>query len=279
MRPGAGRGASHVRFPAASDVADGHVRVLVRQTGAMQPIDEPGLSAELIRARADAVMQRLRSAAEAAGRAPDAFRLVAVTKGFGVDVVTAAVEAGLHSLGENRVQEAAVKVEAVPGIEWHLVGHLQSNKVRAALGLFQLIHSVDSVELLRRIDRIAGEEGKRPDLLLQVNVAGEQSKAGFDPELIRPGGDAHAELADACRNASAARLTGLMTIGPAGIGADEQRSLFARLRDLRDQLALSLDRPLPELSMGMTADADAAVAEGATMVRIGTAIFGPRPHH
>jgi hypothetical protein len=141
----------------------------------MQLIDEPELTPTLIRERSDALVTRLGRAAEAAGRDPRGFRVVAVTKGFGVDVVRTAVQAGLTALGENRVQEAADKVAAAPGIEWHLVGHLQSNKARAALALFGTIHSVDSVELLRRIDRIAAEEGRRPAVLLQVNVSGAAS--------------------------------------------------------------------------------------------------------
>jgi hypothetical protein len=245
----------------------------------MQLIDEPELTPTLIRERSDALVTRLGRAAEAAGRDPRGFRVVAVTKGFGVDVVRTAVQAGLTALGENRVQEAADKVAAAPGIEWHLVGHLQSNKARAALALFGTIHSVDSVELLRRIDRIAAEEGRRPAMLLQVNVSGEASKAGFDPAWFHPAAERHADLVAACRELTAARLAGLMTIGPAGTDHAEQRALFAGLRVLRDRLANEIGGALPELSMGMTADAEAAVAEGATMVRIGTAIFGPRPSH
>jgi hypothetical protein len=244
---------------------------------AMLPIDEPPLSAELIRSRYQALRERLRVAAEAAGRDPDAPRVVAVTKGFGVGVVRAAREAGLTRLGENRIQEAAPKLEAVPDVEWHLVGRLQANKARPAVRGFAAIHSVDSLELLARLDRIAAEEARAPLLLLQVNVTGEMSKAGFalgwfEDELRRRGA-----LAAAIDEAAAARVVGLMTIGPEGGTAEGARMVFGRLRRLRDALQELAGHPLPELSMGMSGDAEAAVAEGATLVRIGTAIFGPRP--
>ena len=244
----------------------------------MQPIAEPELTPDLIRSRADAVVGRLRAAAEAAGRDPEGVRLVAVTKGFGVSVAAAALEAGLTTLGENRIQEAAPKVEALPAVDWHLIGHLQSNKARQALRLFSTIHSVDSLELLARLDRIAAEEGRRPTILLQVNAAGEAARAGFDAtwfasQAARPG-----ELARAIGACRALQVIGLMTMAPFGIGEDEQRRAFRQLRELRDRLGETIGHHLPELSMGMTADAEAAVAEGSTLVRIGTAIFGPRPH-
>jgi pyridoxal phosphate enzyme (YggS family) len=243
----------------------------------MQPIEEPKLSASLIAERYRRLMVRLRTAAEAAGRDPDGFRVVAVTKGFDAPVVRLAREAGLDRFGENRVQEAALKVAAAPDAEWHLIGRLQANKVRPAVGLFAVIHSIDSLDLLSRVDRIAGEEGRRPIALLQVNLSGEPTKAGFDSawfaaELRSPG-----PLVAALRGLGAVEVTGLMTIGVAGAPATEARMLFGRLRQLRDELALRIGRPLPDLSMGMSADAEAAVAEGATLVRIGTALFGPRP--
>ncbi|HTI28894.1 MAG TPA: YggS family pyridoxal phosphate-dependent enzyme [Methylomirabilota bacterium] len=242
----------------------------------MQPIDEPALTAELIRSRSDAVLARLRECAVTAGRDPEGVRLVAVTKGFGGDVIREAWLAGLTRFGENRVQEAIPKMDAAPGAEWHLVGRLQANKVRPAVRAFAAIHSVDSLDLLARVDRISAEERRSPSVFLQVNVTGEATKAGFplgwfEAAVQRPG-----PLADAIAGLGAARLVGLMTIGPAGVLPEESRRAFATLRQLRDRLALLTGRPLPELSMGMTADADAAVAEGATLVRIGTAIFGPR---
>ena len=242
----------------------------------MLPIDEPTLDAELIGSRHAALVARLRAAAEAAGRDPDAFAVVAVTKGFPIEVVRAAHDAGLRRFGENRVQEAIPKVAALPDAEWHLVGRLQANKARPAVRAFAMIHSIDSLDLLRRIDRIAAEESLHPVVLLEVNVSGEASKAGLpaawlEDQVQRPG-----ELVAALSALAAASVAGLMTIAPAGVPNEQARLVFGRLRGLRDALQEAAGRPLPELSMGMTADADAAVAEGATLVRIGTAIFGPR---
>lgn len=242
----------------------------------MLSIDEPPLDAELIGARHAALVARLRAAAEAAGRDPDAFRVVAVTKGFPIEVVLAAARAGLRRFGENRVQEAIPKVAAVADAEWHLVGRLQANKARAAASTFAVIHSIDSLDLLRRIDRIAAEASLAPAVLLQVNVSGEATKAGFgeswfEEQARRPG-----ELVVALEALAAVRVAGLMTIGPAGAPEAVARSVFGRLRGLRDALQDAVGRPFPELSMGMTADAEAAVAEGATLVRVGTGIFGPR---
>ncbi|MEO8251111.1 MAG: YggS family pyridoxal phosphate-dependent enzyme [Chloroflexota bacterium] len=243
----------------------------------MFPIDEPPLDAELIGSRFSLLVERLRAVAEASGRDPDAVRVVAVTKGFDLPVVRAAGAAGLTRFGENRLQEAIPKVAALPDAEWHLVGRLQANKARQAVRAFRVIHSVDSLELMRRLDRIAAEESLAPTLLLQVNVTGEETKAGFalpwfEDQLQRSG-----QLAAAVAQAGAARVTGLMTIGPARGDGREAGATFATLRRLRDALEQLTGDPLPELSMGMTADADAAVAEGATLVRVGTAIFGPRP--
>ena len=244
----------------------------------MQLIDEPELTPGLIRSRHDALTARLRTAAEGAGRDPDGFRVVAVTKGFGVAVVRAALAAGLTALGENRVQEAIPKVQAFPEAEWHLVGHLQSNKVRPAIALFGTIHAADSLDLLRRIDRIAHDDGRSPRVLLQVNVGGEPSKSGFDVNWFADQAVHRDELV-ACRSElGTARVVGLMTIAPEGAPPTTRHAVFATLRRLRDGLQETIGRGLPELSMGMTADAEAAVAEGATMVRIGTALFGPRPH-
>jgi pyridoxal phosphate enzyme (YggS family) len=203
-------------------------------------------------------------------------RLVAVTKGFGSGVIRVASRAGMARFGENRVQEAIPKMAAALGAEWHLVGRLQANKVRPAVRSFAAIHSVDSLDLLARIDRIAGEEGRAPSVLLQVNVTGEESKAGFPAEWFAAAARAPGALSAGLASVGAARVVGLMTIGPIG-EAEASRRAFAALRDLRDRLQELVGAPLPELSMGMTADAESAVAEGATLVRIGTAIFGPRP--
>jgi pyridoxal phosphate enzyme (YggS family) len=241
------------------------------------PVDEPSLTPELIRERHARLRERLRRAAERAGRDPDGFRIVAVTKGFGIEVVRMAVEAGLHLIGENRVQEALPKVSAVPAAEWHLIGHLQGNKVRPAIGAFSWVHSVDDLSLLRRLEAIAHDAGRRPELLLQVNFSKEPTKSGFDANWFGAQARGQGELVGTIQTLRNARVRGLMTMARAGAGEDEARVAFRRLREFRDALEPSLDEGLPELSMGMTADADAAVAEGATLVRIGTALFGPRP--
>jgi pyridoxal phosphate enzyme (YggS family) len=234
------------------------------------PIDEPEITPSLIADRHARLVDRLREAARDAGRDPDAFSLVAVTKGFGIPVVRAAVAAGLTAFGENRVQEAGPKVDALPELDWHFIGRLQSNKVRRALALFGTVHSVDSFDLLARLDRIAHDDGRHPRLLLQVNLTGEERKAGFAPSALEDGSAAIAAT-------SQARVVGLMTIGRFGESRDQARATFASLRMLRDRLRTATGLGLPELSMGMTADAAEAVAEGATLVRVGTALFGPRP--
>jgi pyridoxal phosphate enzyme (YggS family) len=222
------------------------------------------LTADLIRQRHDRLLARLREAAAANGHDPDRLRIVGVTKTHPIEVARAALEAGITRLGESRVQEAEPKIAGVPAAEWHLVGRLQSNKVRRAVRIFAVIHSVDSLELLRRVLDVAGEEDRRPRLLLQVNVSGELSKAGLPPK----------ELLAATLPAEG--LIGLMTIAPMGAAPPEARAIFRRLRELRDRLQEATGIGLPELSMGMSADAEAAAAEGATLVRIGTALFGPR---
>ena len=225
-------------------------------------------TAEQIRERHERLLVRLRSAAEANGHDPDRLRIVAITKTHPVEVVRRAVEAGLTRLGENRIQEAEPKIAAVPTAEWHLVGHLQSNKARRAVTSFDAIHSIDGADLLRRVAAIAAEEVRTPRLLLQVNVSGEASKSGMAAEAL-----ATPELIAAAREAG---IVGLMTIAPMGASVSEARAVFAGLRDLRDRLRQATGLELPELSMGMSADAEAAAAEGATLVRIGTALFGPR---
>lgn len=228
-------------------------------------------SAALIRERHERLLVRLRAAAEAGGHDPAGLRVVAVTKTWPVEVARAAFEAGLTLLGESRVQEAEPKVAALPEAEWHLVGRLQSNKVRRAVRAFAVIHSVDSVELLRRLDAAAAEEGLDPRLLLQVNMTGTATTAGLSREAAMAG-----DVTGAVRNLRAARVIGLMTIARMGAGGGEARATFAALRLLRDRLEEDAGLALPELSMGMSADAEAAAAEGATLVRIGTALFGHR---
>jgi pyridoxal phosphate enzyme (YggS family) len=224
-------------------------------------------SAERIRERYERILALLRAAAEANGHDPHALRVVAVTKAWPLTVARAAVEAGLGMLGESRVQEAEPKIAVLPEAEWHLIGRLQSNKARRAVRAFAVIHSVDSIALLDRLDALASEEGRKPQVLLQVNVSGEASKAGMDPRA----------LAGTLRAPRAAKLVGLMTIAQMGASVETARAAFADLRRLRDEIQQAAGIELPELSMGMSADAEAAAAEGATLVRIGTALFGPRP--
>src|ERR671918_673232 len=163
----------------------------------MLPVDEPELTPGLIRDRYERLLARLRTAATQAGRDPAAVQVVAVTKGFGIAVLRAALEAGLTTFGENRIQEAVDKVAAAPDADWHMVGHLQSNKVRPALRLFRTIHSVDSLELLARIDRLAHDDGQRPRLLLQVNMGGAPERTGFDRTWFEDQvGDAGGPLAE-----------------------------------------------------------------------------------
>jgi pyridoxal phosphate enzyme (YggS family) len=224
-------------------------------------------SSDTIRERHVRLLARLRGTAEANGHDPERLRIVAVTKSWPVEVARAALDAGLPILGENRVQEAEPKVAALPDAEWHFVGRLQSNKARRALRAFAVIHSVDSLDLLRRLDEMAAEEATDTRFLLQVNVSGEESKAGMPPEAVATAGTALS---------AGQRLIGLMTIAPMGASDADARATFGRLREMRDRMEQAAGIGLPELSMGMTADADAAAAEGATLVRIGTALFGPR---
>lgn len=227
------------------------------------PNEPPGV--ELIRERHERLLQRLRRAAKAGGHDPDRLRIVGVTKTHPASLARDAFSAGITRLGESRVQEAEPKIDAVPEAEWHFIGRLQSNKARRAVRRFAVIHSLDSLELLDRVDELAAEEGMAPRVLLQVNVSGEASKAGVAP----------ADLARVTAPRTVT-LVGLMTIAPMGASDAEARAVFARLRALRDELGQRIGLELPELSMGMSADADAAAAEGATLVRIGTLLFGPR---
>ena len=232
----------------------------------MEPTEPP--SVERIRVRHDRLLADLRIAAEANGHDPDRLRIVAVTKAHPVEVARAALNAGLTRLGESRIQEAEPKIAAMPEAEWHFIGRLQSNKARRAVRAFAAVHSIDSLDLLRRVVALASEEGRRPGLLLQVNLTGERAKAGMAPHALLAR-DATDALADS-------NVIGLMTIAPMGASAAEARATFRELRELRDRLREAVGIGLPELSMGMSADAGAAAAEGATLVRIGAALFGPR---
>ena len=210
-----------------------------------------------------------------AGRAPGEVTLVAVSKTVPADRLREAVAAGLRCFGENRVQEAAGKIAELGagarGVEWHLIGHLQSNKARRAVELFDAVHSVDSLKLAGRLDQVAGELGRRLPVFIEVNLGGEGSKSGVAPAEVltlceRVGALAHLEL------------KGLMAVPPYAEPAEGSRPFFRRLRELRDRARASgaAGESFRELSMGMSHDFEIAVEEGATFVRIGTALFGPR---
>jgi len=216
------------------------------------------------------VRAQIREAAQKSGCSTDDIELVAISKTHEAEKVRAAFDAGQQLFGESRVQEARAKIPLLPSAtRWHFVGRLQRNKIRHALPLFELFHSVDSVELARDMNRIAEEEGLRPRILLEVNVAGEGSKIGFAPENLLDQMETLLELP---------RLTieGLMTIPPLAPEAEASRKYFAKLRELRDEFAAQFQVSLPHLSMGMTGDFMVAIEEGATLVRVGTAIFGKR---
>jgi pyridoxal phosphate enzyme (YggS family) len=219
------------------------------------------------------VRARIDAAARSAGREPSSVRLIAVSKTFPIESVREAYQAGQRDFGENRVQEALQKIEQSTdlSIRWHLIGHLQTNKARKAGPAFAMIQSVDTVELLERLDRAAEEAGNAPELLIQVDLGGEATKHGAPPAEV----PRLFEAAAACR---AARVVGLMTLPPVPDTPEDSRRWFTRLRDLRDGwLHAGVPAPmLRELSMGMSGDFEVAVQEGATMVRVGTAIFGSR---
>ena len=216
------------------------------------------------------VREQIAQSAAKAGRATDDIELVAITKTHDAERVREAVDAGQQLFGESRVQEARAKIPELPSVlRWHFVGHLQKNKIRHALPLFEFFHSVDSLALGQEMNRIANEEGMHPRVLLEVNVAGEGSKFGFKPETVR----AEMESLLALPRLS---IEGLMIIPPLVEEAEASRTFFAQLRELRDSLEKEFDLKLPQLSMGMTNDFMVAVEEGATLVRVGTAIFGER---
>jgi pyridoxal phosphate enzyme (YggS family) len=216
------------------------------------------------------VRTQIADAARNSGRALETIELVAISKTHEAEKVRAAFDAGQEIFGESRVQEARAKIPLLPSAaRWHFVGRLQKNKIRHALPLFEFFHSVDSLELAREMNRIAEEEGLRPRVLLEVNVAGEGSKIGFAPDTLRAQMEALLELP---------RLTieGLMTIPPFAAEAEPSRRYFVELRELRDRFAAEFQIGLPQLSMGMSGDFTVAIEEGATLVRVGTAIFGKR---
>ncbi|HEX7878851.1 MAG TPA: YggS family pyridoxal phosphate-dependent enzyme, partial [Candidatus Eisenbacteria bacterium] len=225
------------------------------------------------------VRARIQAAARASWRDPEAITLVAVSKTFPaedvIEAVVDAIDAGLAHFGKNKVQEAEAKIPIVASArtarpEWQLIGHLQSNKAGKAVELFDLIHSIDSTSLAQAVARRAGMIGKRQRVLLQVNCSGEAQKSGCEP-------DDAADVARAIAGHTELALEGLMTIGPLDDDPGSARPAFRQLRELRDRISAQLGLPLPHLSMGMTGDLEVAIAEGATIVRVGSALFGQRP--
>lgn len=216
------------------------------------------------------IKDRMEAAATRAGRNPSDITLVAVTKTYPVQYVAAAAEAGLKDMGENRVQEAIPKITAAPaGITWHLIGHLQSNKARVAIENFQMIHSLDSVKLAADLSRHACNAGVTRDVLLQVNISGEETKSGFEPDDVEP---AIGKILETCPGLL---IAGFMTMAPLA-NPEQARPTFTGLRQLRDRLKNSFSHPMyapDHLSMGMSNDFEQAIEEGATLIRVGSSLF------
>jgi pyridoxal phosphate enzyme (YggS family) len=228
--------------------------------------------ADEIRERLARVREQIARAAERTGRSEKDITLIAVSKTFDSQTVQQAVLAGASDLGENRVQEAITKAPKVTGdVRWHLIGHLQSNKVRHAVEIFSVIHSVDRADLVARLDRIAGEIGRKPQILVQIDLAHEPTKSGADENDL----PAIVEALDSARHLE---LSGLMTLPPFFESPEKTRPYFRKLREILEGLnrTRGSSRTLTQLSMGMSHDFEVAIEEGATMVRVGTAIFGAR---
>lgn len=227
---------------------------------------------DTLRPRLDEVRGRIEAATARSGRAVGTVTLIGVTKTVAAVTVQAAVAAGLADLGENRVQEAQGKIPVVgrAKVRWHFIGHLQRNKAGRAVELFDRVHSVDDAAVAEALSRHATAAGRTLPVLVEVNVGGEASKFGVAPDGL-------AALLEQVAALPGLALDGLMTVGPPVETAGAARPVFARLRGLRDEAERRLGRRLPELSMGMSGDFEVAVEEGATMVRVGTAIFGARP--
>ena len=220
--------------------------------------------------RLAAVLENVAQAARKTGRTPDDIELVAVSKTHSPDAIREAADAGQVLFGESRVQEAKAKIPLLPAkLRWHFIGHLQKNKIRAALPSFELFHSVESLELAQQIQRIADDEGQRPKVLLEVNIAGEGTKFGFKPEILESQME---ELVALDR----LEIAGLMAMAPLAPEPEHSRPYFVQLRELRERLEREGGVGLPHLSMGMSGDYAVAVEEGATLVRVGSAIFGTR---
>jgi len=220
--------------------------------------------------RIAAVNLRMDAAAKRAGRARDSVRLLGVTKTRLPEEVAQALRFGLDLFGENKVQEARAKIPLCPsGAEWHFIGHLQSKKARHAAALFSCIQTIDSIGIAEALDREADRCGRSLEVMIEVNVSGERSKFGTAPEQL-------CAVADAVNRLGRLRLTGLMTMPPFSQDPEEARPYFAKLRQLRDTLSAETGLVLPQLSMGMSDDFEIAIEEGSTIVRVGTALFGPR---
>ena len=223
-----------------------------------------------IAANLETIRQRIKAACERCDREPNSVTLLAVTKGQPPEVVGEAARLGLSFFGENKIQEAKAKIPLCPGkIRWHFIGHLQSNKCRDAVELFEMIQSVDSLALAQEIHKRAEAAAKTMPVLLEVNVAGEASKFGYQPERLL------AELKD-LNALQRIEIHGLMTLPPYVTDAEKARPHFRRLRELKRECERILGAPLPHLSMGMSGDFEVAIEEGATIIRVGTALFGPR---
>lgn len=221
--------------------------------------------------RLSAVRAQVAEACRTAGRDPAGVTLVAVSKRIGAARIHDAYEAGQRVFGESRQQEASPKVAELPDdIDWHFIGKVQRNKVRKILPEFGTLHGIGSLKLAQAVDRVAGELALRPACFLEVNLGGEESKGGFGADDLLAAGDELAGLGNV-------DFRGVMVIPPQEEDADRTRRWFAGARELRDQLATSSGMALPDLSMGMSGDFELAILEGATVVRVGTAIFGERP--
>lgn len=221
-------------------------------------------------ANLESVQQRIATACDVAGRDPATVELLAVTKGHSVEAVREAVEHGLTLFGESKVQEAKVKIpQCPPQTRWHMIGHLQSNKVRDAVHFFSLIHSVDSLALAEEINHRAEQAARYVSILLEINVAGEATKYGFTPAAVL-------EQMEQLNALSRLEIHGLMTIAPWSPDPERARPVFRQLREVKERCEQALGAPLAHLSMGMSGDFDVAVEEGATLVRLGTVLFGAR---
>jgi PLP dependent protein len=216
------------------------------------------------------IQERIKAAALRSGRSPEEVTLVAISKKQSPEKIRALIDEGITLFGESKLQEALPKISMLPShLHWHYIGHLQKNKIRKALPRFELFHGIDSLELAEQMDRIASEQGLYPKVLLEVNISGEASKYGWEPAILQ-------EKWEQLLALPRLEIEGLMTMAPLFPEPESTRPFFRQLRQLRDELVASSGVPLPTLSMGMSGDFEIAIEEGATMVRVGTALFGAR---